>query len=93
MAEDQQSHEHHIGEDQAIQTWYQVMGGISSNTLTAATRLFHECSSKLRSYIQKTIFHLCFGGHSDAVYASVGTGKYTVEEVPLITYKHLSTIA
>lgn len=75
------------------QTFYRVMGGISSNTLTAATMLFHECSSKLRSYIQKTIFHPCLVGHIDAVYPSVGIGKYTVEEVPLKTYKHLQTIA
>lgn len=43
------------------QTFYGVMGGICSNTLTAATTLYHECSSKLWSYIQKIIFACVLG--------------------------------
>lgn len=52
--------ENHIAEGQVVQTLYRVMDGISFNMPTAATMFFHERSSTLRSYVQKTF--LCVLG-------------------------------
>lgn len=53
--------EDHIAEGQVVQTLYRVMDGISFNMPTAAMMFFHERSSTLRSYVQKT-FSCVFWG-------------------------------